>query len=279
MYDLLVILPLWLQVLAATGLAGLLSVVATAMLRKITAVHRRESHNEVIGLVFTACGILYSVLLALEVSDANRQYEDAHRIPISEATTLVALYYDTESYPAPLRSAMQEAIRHYTRAVADDEFPSMSANRSSPVVAAQLNQLYLLNSRFQPSDPYSALLKRDVSQRIDRIAMLRAERLGESQQSLSPVFWSVLILGGAVTIVLGAALFMQRASHQLFGSFLLGVMIGAVLLLLLLLDRPFAGPFAIHPDPFRRSLELYAQIDALSRQATGPPIPSGAIAW
>jgi hypothetical protein len=123
-YDWLVNLPeLW-QVPLATGTVGLFSLAVTAIFRRVTATRRRESHNDVLGLVFGACSIMYAVLIGFVIADVFGEYQHADRVTTDEAATLVTLYLDTERYPDPPRRAMQQAIRQYTRSVADDEFPT-----------------------------------------------------------------------------------------------------------------------------------------------------------
>ena len=57
-YDWMLHLPIWLQVLVMTGVAGVVSLAVTITLRTITSVHHNESHNEVIGFVFATCGVI-----------------------------------------------------------------------------------------------------------------------------------------------------------------------------------------------------------------------------
>ena len=87
--------------------------------------------------------------------------------------------------------------------------------------------------------------------------------------SLPKTFWFVLILGGLITVALGASLFMRQVFYQLLSSALLGIMIASVLFLVMTLDRPFTGTTAISPGAFQRSLELYSKIDELNRPQRG----------
>src|SRR5262245_41504497 len=114
-YDWLVNLPDWWQVPLTTGTVGLFSLAVTAIVRRFTAARRGEAHNDVLGHVFATCSIMYAVLVAFVIVDVYGAYQSADRITSHEAETLTTLYLDTERYPDPPRSAMQEAIRQYTR--------------------------------------------------------------------------------------------------------------------------------------------------------------------
>jgi hypothetical protein len=188
---------------------------------------------------------------------------------------LVALYYDAERYPEPVRSEAREGIRECPRSVVDDEFPRMARSGASPATRARLSQLYALNTQLQPGDPYSVQLDVRVAQQIDRIAVLRDERVEASRASRPWTFWVALILGGVTTTAMGASLFMRGVLHQLLASFLLGMMIGSLLFLVLSLDRPFVGTTAITSSAFQRSLRLYSAIDRPNRPPPGQAAARG----
>jgi hypothetical protein len=259
-------LPEWWLLLLFTGTAALFSLTMTATVRRITKGRRGQSHNDVMGLVFGACSIMYAVLVGFVILDVYNQYVDADRDTTSEAATLVTLYADAQRYPDPPRSAMQEAVRQYTRSVVEDEFASMRRGERSSVTATRLKQLYLLNSMLKSGDPNVMQLTERFNAKIDDITLLREERLRASRPTLPWMFWFVLILGGVVTISMAASLSMEHAIHQLVGSFLLGIMIGAVLFMILALDRPFNGATAIGPSAFQRSMHAYALIDEANRR-------------
>ena len=67
LYDWLVGLPVWLQALIVIGVASLGSLAVTAVFRTITRARHGEGHNQVLGLVFATCGVIYAVLLAFVV--------------------------------------------------------------------------------------------------------------------------------------------------------------------------------------------------------------------
>jgi hypothetical protein len=277
-YDWLVNLSEWWQIPLATGTVGLFSLAVTAMFRRVTETRRRESLNDVMGLVFGACAIMYAVLLGFVILNVYNQYQRADRITTREAATLVTLYLDTERYPDPPRPAMQQAIRQYTRSVVDDEFQSMRRGEPSPATGARLDQLYVLNVNLHSGDPNFVELNSEFNRQIDSTAQLREERIRLARTTLPWTLWFVLMLASIVTIVMAASLFMQPVSHQLFGSFLLGAMVGALLFVVLLLDRPFTGTTAISPEAFQRSLQAYTLIDKVHRQPPARAVSSAAAA-
>jgi hypothetical protein len=86
-----------------------------------------------------------------------------------------------------------------------------------PNVWDGLNRLYALNAQLRPGDPYSVQLDVKADQLIDRLSLLRVERIEASRASLPWTFWLALFLGGAATIAMGASLYMRGYSVSCSG--------------------------------------------------------------
>ncbi len=76
-----------------------------------------------------------------------------------------------------------------------DEFPRMQRGEPSLTTRARLNRIDQMNARFQPPDPNGVQLASNSDRLIDRITVLRAERIAASRASLPMTFGLVLILG------------------------------------------------------------------------------------
>jgi hypothetical protein len=272
-----VALPAWLVALVLVTGTGLVSVGVTLLLRRLTRRHRREYHNDVLGFLFSAAAVVYAVLLAFVVFAVWEAFSGAERTVNQEAATLVSLYLDTETFPQPLRNEAQRAIREYTFSVMSDEFPAMRSSQDSRDTERTLFDLFGVYNQLHPADAWQQRLESASFGRLDEIALLRSQRLQASQSSLPDMFWVVLVLGGVLTLVLGGPLFMEHAQLHVASSLLLGGTLGAVLFLILALNRPFAGSVAIRPESFERNVQTYRTIDAIvaergaSVQAAGSP--------
>jgi hypothetical protein len=275
--QIVVALPAWLVAFLLVAGAGLVSVGVTLLLRRLTRRHRREYHNDVLGFLFSAAAVVYAVLLAFVVFAVWEGFSGAERIVNQEAATLVSLYLDTETFPQPLRNEAQRAIREYTFSVAGDEFPAMQSGRDSRDTERTLFDLFGVYNQLHPADAWQQQLESASLGRLDQVALLRSQRLQASQSSLPDLFWIVLVLGGVLTLVLGAPLFMEHAHLHVGSSLLLGGTMGAVLFLILAVNQPFTGAVAIRPESFERNVQTYRTIDAVvaergaSVQTAGSP--------
>jgi hypothetical protein len=256
-------IPTWLvAAILVGGFAGL-SVLATHLLRQVTRRRRSEGHNEVLGFLFSAVAVLYAVLVAFIVFAVWEQFSNAEDVVNREAATLASLYFDAGLFPSPASGESRAYIRAYTESVMDEEFPAMRTGRASDDTRARLNDIYSVYGALKPQDQWHALTASDSFRRLNDVATLRRQRLQASNNALPDVFWLVLFGGALLTLAMSTPLFMDHTPLHLVGAGLLGATLGAALFLILVLDRPFTGDVAIHPDAFEQTLQSYRAIDQL----------------
>lgn len=267
--------PTWLVAMVMVAGAGLVSFGLTVALRRLTRSRRREHHNEVLGYLFSAAAVLYAVLLAFVVFAVWEGFSNAEHVVNQESATLVSLYLDTETFPQPLRNQAQRAIREYTFSVIGDEFPAMQTGEASRDTERTLFDLFGVYALLRPTDAWQQQLDTVSLSRLNDLELLRNQRLQASQSSLPELFWIMLVLGGGMTLMLGAPLFMEHPHLHAGSALLLGCTLGAALFLILALDRPFSGSVSIRPESYERALQTYRTIDTdVAERGTAVPVTS-----
>ncbi|MFY0030148.1 hypothetical protein ABTP79_18740, partial [Acinetobacter baumannii] len=83
-------------------------------------------------------------------------------------------------------------------------------------------------------------------------------RLATALGRVSPVLWTVLIVGAAVTIGFSYFFGMESARSQIIMTALVALVLSLNLFLVVVESHPFAGTFRIQPTPFKVALELFA---------------------
>ena len=86
-------------------------------------VHREPGLNEIIGDFLQYFGVIYGLLLGLLAVATYQNLAEVDKTVGHEAAALGALYRDVSAYPEPIRSELQDEIRHYTRFVIDEAWP------------------------------------------------------------------------------------------------------------------------------------------------------------
>jgi hypothetical protein len=245
--------------------AGLVSLVGLALVRRMVPASRLAQHTDVAGYVYAVIGVIYAVILAFVVIAAWEEYRDARTAVASEASAVLNLARSANGWPAGDRADVESALIAYARQVVDVEWPAMARGDFGPATdTVTVNQLWqALNEADQAAAAKSASYEIALAQ-LDDLGEARRNRLLLGQEGLPLSMAVILIIGAVVTI--GFAYLFAVDDGRLHGLMItsLAVLIALLLLLQFQLGMPFQGVSAIEPT----AMELVLmEIDS----ATGIP--------
>ncbi|MFF5705245.1 hypothetical protein ACFY7H_22500 [Streptomyces sp. NPDC012794] len=210
-------------------------------------------HNEMVGVTLGMFGAIYGIILAFVVA-LWTQLENTQNIVAGEATGLALVVRSAEAFPPAERARVERAVGDYVHAVVEVQWPLMRegeaqlrgdrradarhVHRAASVRAGRHAQRDLLRGGRRPP-------QRRRRQRRARVTM--------AETSL-PGLLQVLVYGGALVILPLTFLFGLRGLRMqlLFVSAVAGL-IGFSLLLVVVLDRPFAGELSVSPAPYNEA--------------------------
>ena len=221
-----------------------------------------EGHNDVLAPMFATAGVIYAVLLAFLVVVVWQGYDNARQNVEDEATHLTTLYRLTAGMiHADEADYMRKWIREYTHAVIDDEWASQSkTGKASPLARGAVGKMY---QRFHsmPLIQSSSHINGEFISTLSEITSERNRRIVQAQESLPWVMWLGLIVGGAIVVGMSFILYMEATwPHVLMTSVMAGL-VGTLLYVTVVLDRPFVGPMALQPEAFEYTINLYDSVD------------------
>src|SRR5262249_6313213 len=93
--------------------------------------------------MFSAVGVLYTVMLAVLVVLVSEQFDGAKDLPQQEAARISNLLRDANAFPPPVRHDIQGRLITYTNSVIKDEWPTMARGKSSPVAAEKYRRIWV----------------------------------------------------------------------------------------------------------------------------------------
>lgn len=228
-------------------------------------------HNDFIGMIFAQVALLYSVLLAFMVFSTWQRFTDSASSVSEEAAAVVVAYRDTETFPEPIRSEAQAALRSYVKEVMENEWASHGAievHRSRDA----LNPVWAAYRKYQPTEAQAQSDFDAAKGRLHDVESQRHARHLAGEVSLPNVFWWLLVGGGAVTVAMSYLFAVEsRRVHLLQVGVLTGA-IACVLSLILALNFPFTGDVHVSRGPLKHALLNFDAIDILP----GPPAPGAA---
>ncbi|MFG2879563.1 DUF4239 domain-containing protein [Streptomyces sp. NPDC048337] len=214
----------------------------------------RGDHNEMVGVALGMFGAIYGIILAFVVVTLWTQLENTQTIVATEATDLALVVRSADAFPEADRTRVQEAVGAYTRAVVEVQWPLMREGQPSyDATGPQTRALYQALQAYEPHGVRAETFYAEAVTRLNDVAAQRRARVTMAEASL-PILLQVLVYGGALVIVPLTFLFGLRSLKMqlLFVSAVAGL-IGFSLLLVMAMDRPFAGDLSVSPEPYKEA--------------------------
>ncbi|MEW1912042.1 DUF4239 domain-containing protein [Kitasatospora sp. NPDC085895] len=240
-----------------------LAVLGSALTRRRYPQTASGDHNDMVGVVLSMFGAIYGVILAFVIVTLWTQLENAETVVASEATAAAQIVRDAQAFPADDRDRVNRAVDGYVHAVVEQQWPLMRSGQGDyNRTAAKLEAVYQSLQAYQPVSHSEQTFYDQAVDSVGQVAGQRRARITQSGQQL-PTLLQILVHGGAVVILPLTFLYGIRSRRiQLLFVGSVAALIGFSLLLVLVLDRPFAGELSVSPSPFKEG--------ALSRFWDGP---------
>lgn len=247
--------PIWIfSCLLVVIPAIVVSIAILWLVRKFVSHHTLREHHDVAGFTFGIIGVLYSVILGFMVINVQNRYSQTEETIHTEVTILSDLYRDADYLPSVNRDLIRSNLRDYVDYVAHVEWkaPNDEKNR----LGAQKILRSLWNSYYS-IDLQGTKMQLWYQQSISKLDQLMNARLGRqfnAKEHLGGMMWSLLIIGGVITVGFMFLFGLENMRSQMLMTAVLAGYLSFMLYLVFSLDNVFTGPKAIQPDPFEQVL-------------------------
>jgi hypothetical protein len=247
--------PLWLSGVLVVALPTLLAMAGPVLVRSRLSLDRLSANNEVAGFKFATVGVLYAVLLAFAVIIVWERFSDAEKAVAQEAGAAATIYRLAKGIDAEPGVALRERLTGYLESVVVEDWPAMERGQASPVVSRALDDVYAVFLKAASDDSHGALVHSEILHQLDLVTQARRERLVLASGIVPGMLWAVLLGGAFLTI--GFTLFFGtenlRAQMMMTGA--LSLLIFSGLLVIIVIDHPFAGAVRVPPEAISVVLE------------------------
>ena len=240
--------PLWLSGILLVGLPTLLAMSGPTLIRRRLSLEKLRANNEVAGFKFATVGVLYAVLLAFAVIVVWEKFEDAESDVAQEAAAAASIYRLSAGLPEETGAQVRAATSKYLSTAIAEDWPAMEQGEDSRATTEALDTVYSTLLGFAPTDLRGAALFTETLHQLDMVTQARRARLVVATGTVPGVVWFVLI-GGAVLTVAFTFFFATdnlRAQSTMTGA--LTALIFSGLLVIVAIDRPFAGTVKVTPE-------------------------------
>lgn len=210
--------------------------------------------NATIGSISSLIGIIYGVLvgfIALYLIDNNDHATDA---VLREANAIANIYRHSQWLREPVQSELKGQLETYIDKVTRLEWPLMRGGKDVDVAGDYIIQnISNILKTYKSMNATDNFILQDLLTELKTLYNARHDRISMSSAQLSPEIWEVILVGTILIIGINYAFRVNFYLH-LFAISAFAIMAASTLFLLVTLDRPFQGEFAIEPDAFQTLL-------------------------
>jgi hypothetical protein len=181
-----------------------------------------------------------------------------------EASALATLYRARAGMePGPGRE-LRNLIREYAEAVIGNEWAIQAeTGGASPRARTASLAMYRLFGREEAAVKQSdAAINAAALEIISQIQSDRNKRTPEAEEALPMVIWFAAIGSGAIVLSMNFMLFSERIAPRMILTSIIASTIALLLCITFVVSRPFSGPMALRPEPFRHSLQVFDAVDS-----------------
>ncbi|MGV9273317.1 bestrophin-like domain [Streptomyces griseosporeus] len=239
--------------LVTVGGTVVLAVVGSVLLRRRYPSLAGGEHNDMVGVTLGMFGAIYGIILAFVIVTLWTQLDSTQTVVASEATDVALISRDAAAFPPPVRARVDDALGGYVHAVVEVQWPRMRAGQPSyGATADRLQGVFDTLQAYEPKTAREEVFYEQAVERLNDVAGQRRARLTMAEQELPPLL-QILAFGGALVLIPLTFLYgMRRLRIQLLFVASVAALVGFSLLLVFVLDRPFAGDLSVSPAPYQQ---------------------------
>lgn len=230
--------------------AAVLVLAAVWIVRRLVPSTRDGFHAEISAPMLGVVAALFGLVLAFVIILAYENYTDTQKHIALEADSIASIVRDSDAFPEPGRTNVQQAAGVYARTVVDHEWEAMRDGNDSDLAKDSLDELFAAFRTVEPETQMQIAFYDDAVRMLNEALDARRDRLESAKGGLPPDM-AILVIVSSLVIVLYAVLVGSPSFwfHAL-GPLAISVVIVLSFVVLLDLSYPFAGEVTLSPGAF-----------------------------
>jgi hypothetical protein len=249
-------LPAPISFLIVSAITTFVAVAGLRFVRKKYSAEALKENHEVAAIVFNAFGLLYGVMVAFVVFVTWSGYDEATKNLQMEANEADDLFHCAKAFPDPAGKIIRQGLMDYATSVYNDELKRMSEGKislhSNRAMARLITVFYQMDQKsISNRELYAESLKR-----LNNLAQYRRLRIFAGNNTVPPVIWLVLLVGGVIAVSYTYFFGMKNIKAQCVITAALTVTITLILFLIYILDHPFTGASKVSTKPLNEVMEI-----------------------
>lgn len=247
-------LPPPVSFLIVCGITTFIALLGVHLVRKKYSADVLKENHEVAAIIFNAFGLFYGVLVAFVVFVTWSGYSDATKNLQMESSEALDIFHSAGAFPDPAKKIIQQALHDYLAAVYNDELQRMAKGEISLNARGAHANLRILFSQMDATSIPNRELYGESLRCLNNLAQYRRLRIFAGNDTIPPVIWLVLLVGGLFAVSYTFFFGMKNIKAQYLLTTTLTVMITSILFLIYVLDHPFTGTSRVSLEPLRQAM-------------------------
>jgi len=210
-----------------------------------------HSHNDIVSYFLAAVVVVYGITLGLLAISAWTNYSSVEDRVDHEAEIISSLYRDLGPYPEPVRSALRDDLRQYTREAVEVAWPLQSHGIIPAKSTTNLDNFQNEISAFQPVTPAQQIIQAEVFRQFNSLVEARRARLNSVHSHMPRALWTLVICGTLITLAVTFFFDAPSFSMHVWLTVLLATLLSLMIYLIGVLDTPFRGRSGVSPAPLQ----------------------------
>jgi hypothetical protein len=239
-------------------MSGILLVVASSALavmgllavRRFLRARDLISCHDVGGYLLSVVGTLYAVTLGLIVVDSMHRFQQARATTDQETNALADVMLLSDHLPGERRERIRQLATAYIDQVVNEEWRTMDQGKHSPRARAAAIRLVDSVVAFEPRTEKEKAAYAAQLTAICQFWDSRRSRTLTASHGIPTLEWTVLVIGGVITVAFTYFFKLEHLKIQLVMTSLVATMIVLNIFLVLMFGYPFSGDLKVDNDSF-----------------------------
>ena len=249
-------LPVPISFLIVSAITTFVALAGLHFVRKKYSTEVLRENHEVAAIIFNAFGLFYGVMVAFVVFVTWSGYDEATKNLQMEANEADDLFHITRAFPEPAGTTIRKGLMDYVRSVDNDELKRMSQGEislhSNRAMTRLITVFYQMDEKSIPNRELYA----ESLTRLNNLAQHRRLRIFAGNDTVPPVIWLVILVGGVITVSYTYLFGMKNIKAQYMIAATLTITITLILFLIYVLDHPFTGASKVSTEPLKQVMEI-----------------------
>ncbi len=236
------------------GITTFFALAGVHLVRKKYSAEVLKENHEVAAIIFNAFGLFYGVMVAFVVFVTWTGYDEATKNLQLESSEALDIFHSAEAFPDPAKKIIRQGVKDYIASVYNDEVQRMSQGETSLYTGGAHTNLRTLFNQIDATSIPNRELYAESLRCLNNLAQYRRLRIFAGNDTVPPVIWLVLLVGGTFAVSYSFFFGMKNIKAQYLITTTFTVTLTSILFLIYVLDHPFTGTSRVSLEPLRQAM-------------------------